>query len=172
MSNVGPYLLDSDVFIQAKNQYYAFSICPGFWDCLLGHFQLGNIFSLQEIREELLRGNDEEDLVRWVKNKLPRDFFLPASEQNVTRHFQDIILWVQENSQFKDQAKSKFAAGADGWLAAFAKAHNYVVVTGEQFHPDAKNRVPLPNVCKKFDVQYGDVFKMLCDLGVQFEWKR
>ncbi|MGI6459578.1 MAG: DUF4411 family protein [Candidatus Hydrogenedentales bacterium] len=39
MSVVGPYLLDSDVFIQAKNEHYAFSICPGFWECLIGHFQ-------------------------------------------------------------------------------------------------------------------------------------
>ena len=25
------FLLDSDVFIAAKNAYYAFDICPGFW---------------------------------------------------------------------------------------------------------------------------------------------
>ncbi|MBF0147506.1 MAG: DUF4411 family protein [Magnetococcales bacterium] len=26
------YLLDSNVFIEAKNRYYAFDICPGFWE--------------------------------------------------------------------------------------------------------------------------------------------
>ncbi len=25
------YLLDANVFIEAKNLYYAFDICPGFW---------------------------------------------------------------------------------------------------------------------------------------------
>jgi Domain of unknown function (DUF4411) len=27
-----PYLLDSDVFIQAKNLHYSFDFCPAFWD--------------------------------------------------------------------------------------------------------------------------------------------
>ena len=25
------YLVDSDVFITAKNLYYSFDLCPGFW---------------------------------------------------------------------------------------------------------------------------------------------
>lgn len=29
------YLLDANVFIQAKNQYYTFQICPGFWESLI-----------------------------------------------------------------------------------------------------------------------------------------
>jgi hypothetical protein len=28
------FLLDSNVFIQAKNFYYGFDICPGFWKWL------------------------------------------------------------------------------------------------------------------------------------------
>ena len=31
-------LMDADVFISAKNRYYAFDICPGFWDSLVYHF--------------------------------------------------------------------------------------------------------------------------------------
>ncbi len=26
------YLLDANVFIDAKNRYYGFDFCPGFWD--------------------------------------------------------------------------------------------------------------------------------------------
>ena len=26
------YLIDSNVFIEAKNRYYAFDIAPGFWE--------------------------------------------------------------------------------------------------------------------------------------------
>ena len=37
MNKTVSYILDSDVFITAKNHYYAFAICPGFWDCLI-HF--------------------------------------------------------------------------------------------------------------------------------------
>ena len=28
------FLLDSDTLIQAKNEYYGFDLCPGFWDWL------------------------------------------------------------------------------------------------------------------------------------------
>lgn len=28
------FLVDADVFIAAKNRYYAFDICPGFWNSL------------------------------------------------------------------------------------------------------------------------------------------
>ena len=28
------YLLDSDVFIRAKNDHYGFDLCPGFWEWL------------------------------------------------------------------------------------------------------------------------------------------
>ncbi|MGL5096417.1 MAG: DUF4411 family protein, partial [Planctomycetia bacterium] len=46
MSENRLYLLDSNVFITAKNSYYAFSICPGFWDSLL-HFHVneGSVYS-------------------------------------------------------------------------------------------------------------------------------
>ena len=27
------YLLDANVFIQAKNLHYGFDFCPAFWDC-------------------------------------------------------------------------------------------------------------------------------------------
>jgi hypothetical protein len=26
------YLLDTNTLIQAKNEYYGFDVCPGFWD--------------------------------------------------------------------------------------------------------------------------------------------
>jgi hypothetical protein len=31
------YLLDANVFIQAKNLYYGLDFCPAFWDWLIAH---------------------------------------------------------------------------------------------------------------------------------------
>ncbi len=39
------YLVDSDVLITAKNLYYAFDICPGFWKCLLHHHRENREFA-------------------------------------------------------------------------------------------------------------------------------
>ena len=68
------YIIDSDVLITAKNSYYAFKICPGFWDSLIDQHNAGRISSLDRVREELIRGNQQEDLVQWVKGQLPKAF--------------------------------------------------------------------------------------------------
>lgn len=74
------------------------------------------------------------------------------------------------NSQFFDLARTSFAASADGWLIAFAKAKDFVLVTQEEHAPLARNRIPIPNVCEQFGVDYCDTIHMLRDLNVQFDW--
>ena len=73
-------------------------------------------------------------------------------------------------SQFQDTAKAEFQAVADGWLAAYAKKTEGVLVTLEQFDPNVRRRVPLPNVCHAFDVECISPFGMLRRLGVQLDW--
>ena len=41
------YLLDSDVFIQAKNLHYGFDFCPAFWEWLVQKHASGVIFSIE-----------------------------------------------------------------------------------------------------------------------------
>ncbi len=164
------YVLDSDVFIAAKNSYYAFAICPGFWDSLIGHHRKGHLCSIDRVKGELLAGRKTEDLVRWVKNELPAGFFIGTEDPTVTSAYARVMLWVQRNAQYLDQAKAKFATEADGWLVAYAMAKNVVVVTNEQPRPQARNRILLPDVCNQFNVEYKDTFAMLKDLAVRFEW--
>ena len=76
--------------------------------------------------------------------------------------------WVQTNNQFLPAAKHEFASAADGWLAAHAKVHGAVLVTNEVFDANVRRRVPLPNLCKQFDVDYGNTIDMLRGLGVTF----
>ncbi|HXG60429.1 MAG TPA: DUF4411 family protein [Planctomycetota bacterium] len=161
------YIVDSNVFITAKNLYYAFDICPGFWKGIIRHHQQGRVHSVDRVRTELLAGRETEDLVKWVKNDLPAGFFLDTNSGDVSSLYGRIMLWVQRNPQFFDNAKAQFAAGADGWLVAFAKVHGAIVVTTEQPSPDAKSRVPLPNVCEEFGVTYTNTFSMLRELNVQ-----
>lgn len=68
------YLVDSDVFITAKNTYYSFEICPGFWKCLLHHHGQDRVYSLDRVRGELLAGSPIEDLVLWVRRDAPAAF--------------------------------------------------------------------------------------------------
>lgn len=171
LSTPAPFLLDSDVFIAAKNAYYSFDICPGFWKGLLQPHERGRVQSIDRIKAELLSGSREEDLVKWVKKDVPKGFFHDSNSGQVSAAFAEVMLWVQRNPQYFDRAKAKFATEADGWLVAYSMVHGTVVVTNEQPRPESRNRVLLPDVCGKFDVKYKDTFVMLRELAVQFDIK-
>jgi hypothetical protein len=163
--------LDSDVFIAAKNAYYAFDICPGFWKGLLQTHGRGRVQSLDRIKAELLSGSRDEDLVKWVKKDVPKGFFHDSNSNAVSTAFAEVMLWVQRNPQYYDRARAKFATEADGWLVAYSMVHGTVVVTNEQPRPESRNRVLLPDVCGQFSVKYKDTFLMLRELAVQFDIK-
>ncbi len=168
MKDAGIYLLDTNVFIEAKNSYYGFAVCPGFWSSILGHFKLGSLCSIDHVQQEILRGKD--DLADWVTNEVPAEFFRDTGEEAVHNNYTKIMHWAQRNQQFFSLAKAEFAASADGWLIAYAMAKKVIVVTHEQTSPNARNRIPIPNICKEFGVDYEDTFFMLERLKIRFEW--
>jgi len=168
MTTPPAFLLDSDVFIAAKNAYYAFDICPGFWQGILHAHKSGRLRSIDRIKNELLSGNKEEDLVQWVRKDVPTAFFHDSNSGDVSSAYAEIMLWVQRNAQYFDRAKAKFATEADGWLVAYSIVHGTVVVTNEQPRPESRNRVLLPDVCVQFKVPYKNTFFMLRELAVRF----
>ncbi len=164
-----PFLLDSDVFIAAKNAYYAFDICPGFWKSIIRAHAAGRAHSIDRVRSELLTGRKEEDLVQWVKKDLPEAFFLDSGPSEVSDAYAEVMLWAQRNPQYFDRAKAKFATEADGWLVAYSMVNGTEVVTNEQPRPDSRNRILLPDVCAHFNVSYGDTFSMLRELETRLD---
>ncbi len=170
MSSTSGYLIDSDVLITAKNRYYAFLICPGFWDSILHNHSLGYIHSIDRVKQELLLGSDDDDLVRWVGRSVPADFFLGSDVGEVVTAFTQVMLWVMRHAQYYDEAKAKFASGADGWLVAHGMTSGKTIVTNEQPRPGARSQIKLPDVCKAFSVDFEDTFGMLHKLGVQYRF--
>ena len=69
------YLLDTNVFIQAKNLHYGFDFCPAFWDWLIVRNRKGNVASVEKVADELLTGRDE--LSAWARARGER--FLPEA---------------------------------------------------------------------------------------------
>ncbi|MDE0297584.1 MAG: DUF4411 family protein [Candidatus Poribacteria bacterium] len=162
------FLLDADALIGAHRRYYALDLCPGFWECLIHYCGENRVRSIDRVRDEILINSDR--LSGWVK-QAPTDLFVSSAEPSVTDSYVDMNHWVQTNPQFQPQAKEKFARVADGWVAAYAKVHNGVVVTQEVFSADVKKNVPLPNIFQQFGVNYCDTFEMLHTLDVRFEWE-
>ncbi len=171
MSNSPIYIVDSDVFITAKNLYYAFDICPGFWSCIIENHERRSVFSVSRVKNELLAGRKTEDLYQWVSATLPGSFFLEIDDGDIANQYGEIMLWVQRHSQFADFAKAKFAQGADGWLVAYARCRKAIVVTNEQAAPASKTSIKLPDVCNQFGVQTQDLYTMLRNLNVKFHFQ-
>lgn len=162
------FILDADTLISAKNRYYAFSICPGFWDAIIRSHNRNLLFSIYPVRQELVTGRKDDDLRIWVENQLPKRFFLDVDAVDVMARYAAIVHWAQNNTQYDSAATSKFAGGADGWLVAYAAAHHAIVVTNETPAPFAKRDIKLPDVCTQFQVPVCNTFDMLRSLGVTF----
>jgi Domain of unknown function (DUF4411) len=169
MSTAKTYVLDANVFIEAKRRYYAFDLCPGFWEALLWHQAQGNLGSIDRVKAELRRGGD--DLSSWANDVMPGVCFASTTDQSVIDRFGEAVRWVQAQRQFLPEAKAKFAESADGWLIAYAKETGKTLVTQEVAAKEARKKVPIPNVCEAFGVAYLDTFTMLNDLQVRFVWQ-
>jgi hypothetical protein len=169
MTSSPQYLIDTDVLITAKNSYYAFSVCPGFWAWLLREQGRQIVGSIDRVKSEILMGSKEDDLVRWVGSDTEEDFFQDTGgDSSVVNAYRDVMLWAQQHGQYTDSAKAKFASGADGWLVAYAMIHGSKVVTNEKPRPEAKNEIKLPDVCDAFDVRTLDTFTLLRHLKARF----
>lgn len=53
------YLLDSNVFIEAKQRYYGFDFHPVFWDWLVQANEDGTVYSIEKVMAELRTHEDE-----------------------------------------------------------------------------------------------------------------
>lgn len=158
------YVLDANVFIEAKRRYYAFDLGSRFWDILVQHANDGAIESIDRVKQELDKEKDE--LAEWANGDFSHAF-CSTNKEDVIESYGRVMTWVQGQSQYTDAAKAEFANEPDGWLVAYAMAKVRIVVTHEVLAPDAKKRVPIPNVCEPFQVRYLDTFEMLRKLGVR-----
>ena len=133
---------------------------------MVEHANGGRIISVDRVHDELARGKDE--LKVWASQQF-ENAFAKTDGPVVVTSYRDLITWVQSQPQFTTAAKAEFATGADGWLVAYAKANSFTVATEEQPAPEAKRKVPIPNLCKAFNVPCCGTFAMLRVLGVRFE---
>lgn len=157
------YLLDANVFIEAKNRYYAFDVVPAFWDWLDEAHAEGRIHSVQKIREELLHGADE--LAEWVRD---RESFFIEPDEAVVESLRQLTMWaLNADPPFAPAARTEFLSAGDSFLVAHAHAHERIVVTHERYAESVK-RIKIPNACAGMGVEYMDLFEMLRTEGARF----
>jgi len=150
-----PYLLDANVFIQAKNLHYGLDFCPAFWDWLIAGNQAGLVYSIERVGDEIEAGAD--DLSTWAAQRgtgfflRPDAALLPALGQ--------VSRWAT-SQQYDPAAVNTFLQVADYYLVAHALAHGHTVVTHE-IASSSTRRIKIPDACIGLSVKCVTPFEML-----------
>lgn len=158
------FVLDSNVLIDAHRRYYAFDIAPCFWRVLIEYAEKGHILSIDRVKHELINGGQEDALNKWAHSEFDR-WFASTENEEVVKAYRELMEWSFSEKQYYDYAKAEFAAIADSWVIAFAKAYNCIVVTLEQYSREARKRILIPNACRAMGVDYVNTFEMLRKLN-------
>jgi hypothetical protein len=156
------YLLDANVFIQAKNLQYGFDFCPAFWDWLVRAHGTGNVLSIRQVGDELTSGADE--LADWAEAQ--GDGFFVPTDAGVLAAAPVVSAWVVQQG-YEPAAVNTFLQVADFWLVAAALAGGHSVVTHEIPAPTLK-RIKIPNVCGGLGVTFMSPYQMLRREQAQF----
>jgi hypothetical protein len=158
-----PYLLDTNIFVQASRTYYSFNFAPGFWDKLVAYGEQGKIISIDKVLNEL---NDGDDQLKVWANSAFNKYFKTSESGEIALEYSNLVNWVYKNPVYLPSAKDHFMEddNADAWVIAYAKVHNLVLVTEEKSNPASQRSVMIPDVCNAFGVQYCHPFKMLEEL--------
>ncbi len=95
-----PYLIDANVFIQAKNLLYGLDFCPAYWDWLVRGNTSGQVFSIEKVGDEIA----------------------------IVRALGAVGAWATQQS-YEPAAVSTFLQVADCYLVAHALAHGHTLAT-------------------------------------------
>lgn len=149
------YLLDSNIFIQARNLHYGFDFCPAFWDWLVEQNDAGKVGSIDKVADELRVGDDE--LAEWAKARGDR-FFLPPDDA-VLPALRTVGDWASGYG-YQPSAVTTFLQVADYWLVAHALAQQCIVVTHE-IPAGTSSKIKIPNACIGLDIRCMNPYEML-----------
>jgi len=148
------YLLDANVFIQAKNLHYGFDFCPGFWAWLDREHANGRIFSIQGVHEELLAGGN--DLATWAQGR--RNMFLGPDAATIPS-LTATSAWAS-SQQYDPAAVNTFLQVVDYYLVAQAHALEFTVVPHE-IPANTTKKIKIPDACIGLGIRHMTPYTML-----------
>jgi hypothetical protein len=149
------YLLDANVFIQAKNLHYGFDFCPAFWEWLIVNNTAKKVFSIEKVGDEIEAGDD--DLADWADQHRSSFFLKPDS--TMLPALGSVSDWSTSQS-YEPAAVSTFLQIADYYLVAYALAYKHTVVTHEVAAYSTK-KIKIPNACIGLGIKFMTPYEML-----------
>ncbi len=158
------FWLDCNVFVQAKNLYYAFDLAPGFWLKIMDCSKSGQICCPMMVYTEIAKGGD--DLTEWATKAKSLDFFTDP-DRSVQKQLARVLAHVNAKDKYHPAQAAKFMSGADPWVIAAAMANGGTVVTQEKLVGADSSKVKIPNICNEFGVPYLNSYEMLRKLKME-----
>ncbi|MGL6215304.1 DUF4411 family protein [Billgrantia desiderata] len=149
------YLLDANVFIQAKNLHYGLDFCPAFWKWLVDNNAADRVFSIDKVADEIAAGADE--LTDWMREH--GNGLFVKTDASVAEQFGTVATWAT-GQQYEPTAINTFLQVADFYLIAHALANNHMIVTHE-VPANSTKRIKIPNACIGLGVQFVTPYEML-----------
>jgi hypothetical protein len=156
------YLLDANIFIQAKNLHYGLDFCPAFWEWLIANNVAGEVFSIEKVADEIAAGGDE--LSDWCAQRGEGFFLKPDAA--LLPAFATVSGWAN-GQNYEPAAVNTFLQVADYFLVTYALAHEHVVVTHEIVANTTK-RIKIPNACIGLNIKFMTPYEMLRREGARF----
>ncbi|MCC7349892.1 MAG: DUF4411 family protein [Phycisphaerales bacterium] len=150
------YLIDTDIFIAAKNLHYGMDFCPAFWDWLITANKAGKLMSIDAVRDDLSDGDDE--LAKWAKT-IDGGFFVVPVERDLVAMGQ-VTQWINDHKTYSDAAKRTFLDCSDYFVVSQALAGGHTVITHEK-PENSVHRIKIPSVCVSLKVKYLTPWQML-----------
>lgn len=156
------YLLDANVFIQAKNLHYGLDFCPAFWQWLINQHARGCVFSIDKVADEINAGQDK--LTEWVKDHGYSLFC--KTDTSISALFPKVSAWATRQ-KYEQGAIDTFLQTADFFLIAHALAREHIVVTHEK-QENSPKKIKIPNVCIGLGLHWMTPYAMLREAKAKF----
>lgn len=156
------YLLDANVFIQAKNLHYGLDFCPAFWEWLVQSASNELVCTINNVEAEILSGDDE--LTTWMRQNGQR--IVRPVDQVGYQELRVVSNWVVSRN-YDAAAQNQFFQVADYYLVAYAKAHRLTVVTHE-IPSNSPKKIKIPDVCFGLNIPFISPYEMLRRTGARF----
>lgn len=167
------FLIDSNSLITPHMQFYPFDLVPGFWAQIEAHLKAGNIKILDMVRDELLRGNDVDDLKTWMEG-LDIEV-IDRREPLIVKKYSEIVEYLNVSTFYKPTALTEWSKDtvADPWLIATAAVYNYTLITFEKpsggLNPATPNKfAKIPDVANVFGVETRQLYYLMRSLNFKF----
>lgn len=143
------YIVDTNVFRTFFRFYYK-DVTPNLFENLDKMIKNKEVLSVKEVYHELSNQHKKDSDFMKIIESYKSIFQEPTKEEEI-----DILkqIYSKRNYQNNISEKNLLNGGpvADAFLVAKAKSEEGILVTAEQYSPNAAK---IPNICEEFGIKY------------------